>query len=127
MDRNIGALISTNRPPTDAEVQNIQGLLSEAHADLSQLDAQVLHTASVLAYLRARQLQRRREVDSLASVLSPIRRVPPEILSEIFLCCLANGLASKGYLSTDSSEVPLVLGRVSSTWRAITLATPSLW
>ncbi|KAJ6595071.1 hypothetical protein DFH09DRAFT_887300, partial [Mycena vulgaris] len=67
------------------------------------------------------------KITSLKGVLSPIRRIPPEILAEIFLNCRQNSRASEFYSITDPSEAPLLLGRVCSSWRVIAHGTPRLW
>ncbi|KAJ6549610.1 hypothetical protein DFH09DRAFT_880931, partial [Mycena vulgaris] len=58
------------------------------------------------------------------TVLSALRRFPPELMSEIFP---ENSRASKSYSITDPREAPLVLGRVCSLWRTIMHHTPCLW
>ncbi|KAJ6453416.1 hypothetical protein C8R47DRAFT_1204172 [Mycena vitilis] len=53
--------------------------------------------------------------------ISVVSAIPPEILSEIFLCCLP-------FRPTPSqTEAPLLLGRICANWRQIALTTPSLW
>ncbi|KAJ7441326.1 hypothetical protein B0H11DRAFT_2096527 [Mycena galericulata] len=52
----------------------------------------------------------------------PMSRVPPEIISEIFLHCLPFGVDTP-----LPSEAPLLLCQISSQWRDIALSTPGLW
>ncbi|PFH46949.1 hypothetical protein AMATHDRAFT_125205, partial [Amanita thiersii Skay4041] len=52
---------------------------------------------------------------------SPIQRLSPEILAEIFAHCL-NKLHSN-----NIRHCPLLLCRVCSSWRALALHTPRLW
>ncbi|KAJ7832821.1 hypothetical protein B0H13DRAFT_2111857 [Mycena leptocephala] len=52
----------------------------------------------------------------------PILTLPTEITAEIFARCLPNEPAVP---RTDTA--PLLLGRICSTWRTISLATPELW
>ncbi|KAJ7479409.1 hypothetical protein B0H11DRAFT_2027357 [Mycena galericulata] len=52
----------------------------------------------------------------------PMSRVPPEIISEIFLHCLPFEEAEP-----LPSEAPLLLCQISSQWREIALSTPGLW
>lgn len=61
-----------------------------------------------------------------------LRRLPPEILSIIFLYCLNSRwqdpewpLRSSSHPSLDTT--PLLLGRICRRWRAVTLSTPQLW
>ncbi|KAF7326130.1 hypothetical protein MKEN_00464500 [Mycena kentingensis (nom. inval.)] len=52
----------------------------------------------------------------------PIDKIPPEILSKIFVLCLPSSPEPPLL-----SKAPLLLGTVCSRWRAIALATPALW
>jgi hypothetical protein len=56
-------------------------------------------------------------------MLSPARRLLPDILQEIFVRCLPTG----GYSAMSRMDAPLVLGRVCREWRDIAYSTPSLW
>ncbi|KAK0210276.1 hypothetical protein DFS33DRAFT_1378258 [Desarmillaria ectypa] len=62
------------------------------------------------------------------TILSSIRRVPTELLQEIFLYCVGDKpfrdiWPEGGY----ASDAPVVFGRVCSRWRTVSLNTPSLW
>ncbi|PPQ95231.1 hypothetical protein CVT26_014921 [Gymnopilus dilepis] len=59
----------------------------------------------------------------LDSALAPIRRLPPEILSEIFRFCLPN----TRFHRPSPSRAPLLLTQVCCSWRKICISTPSLW
>ncbi|KAK2459427.1 hypothetical protein APHAL10511_008538 [Amanita phalloides] len=54
----------------------------------------------------------------------PIRQLPREILSEVFVECLPDTTEAH-WMSTHSA--PLLLCGVCSSWRALALATPQLW
>ncbi|KAF9267979.1 hypothetical protein L218DRAFT_894330 [Marasmius fiardii PR-910] len=57
------------------------------------------------------------------TILSPIKLLPAEIMSEIFLHCLPNQI----FVRPSPSEAPLLLTQVCRGWKEITLSTPSLW
>ncbi|KAJ7811839.1 hypothetical protein B0H13DRAFT_2472413 [Mycena leptocephala] len=61
--------------------------------------------------------------DPYLALLSPIRTMPVEILQEIFMACLPTRHDS----IMHASHMPLILGRVCSRWRTISLSTPVLW
>ncbi|KAK6972087.1 hypothetical protein R3P38DRAFT_3136537 [Favolaschia claudopus] len=71
--------------------------------------------------------QKRRDlskyVDEHSSLISPMRRLPQDILCEIFLACLH----THRNCAMSASEAPVLLGRVCSAWRTISLTTPRLW
>lgn len=55
-------------------------------------------------------------------LLSPIRRVPVEILQSIFLACLP-----EGFVEADPQAAPLLLCQICKYWRDVALAYPLLW
>lgn len=62
-----------------------------------------------------------------AQMDSALKRMPPEMLAEIFSWTLApatDAIDRERYRSTDS---PWVLTRVNRRWRAVTISNPSLW
>ncbi|KAJ7155787.1 hypothetical protein C8R46DRAFT_433913 [Mycena filopes] len=62
-----------------------------------------------------------------SAIGSPLRRIPPEVLAEIFTWTLplVNTLSERErFSSTDS---PWFLTYVSRSWRATAISTPSLW
>ncbi|KAJ7138073.1 hypothetical protein C8R44DRAFT_661191, partial [Mycena epipterygia] len=59
-----------------------------------------------------------------AAVISPLRRMPPELLGEIFSWTLPSIDEGETMNLTDS---PWVLTHISSRWRAVAHSTPSLW
>ncbi|KAF8214956.1 hypothetical protein K438DRAFT_1435500, partial [Mycena galopus ATCC 62051] len=62
-------------------------------------------------------------IDAHRALLSPIRRVPKDILLEIFFSCLS----SKHNAPIDPHEAPFVLGHFCRHWRSIACSTPMLW
>ena len=65
----------------------------------------------------------------LLEELSPINRLPREVLAEVFVQCLPEiELWPKiEGVSTCQDIAPLLLCSVCSTWRALALSTPRLW
>ncbi|KAH9481742.1 hypothetical protein JR316_0006269 [Psilocybe cubensis] len=64
-----------------------------------------------------------KSIANLRSLLSPIRRLPPEILTEIFEYCLP----SDKFIRASPYEAPLLLTHVCSAWRNACIANPLLW
>jgi hypothetical protein len=58
------------------------------------------------------------------STLAPVRRCPPELLSEIFLYCLPNSRERK---PRRVDNAPLLLGQICSHWRRVAISTARLW
>ncbi|KAJ7302990.1 hypothetical protein DFH08DRAFT_794142, partial [Mycena albidolilacea] len=120
------ALLNSNEPPEDSESTFVQLVISETDARLACLDNEISklreklrpfeeERASLLSY-RARN----------KAILSPLRRMPPETMGEIFSWTLPSVRQSweqPNYMAGS----PWVLSYTSSRWRAISLSTPPLW
>ncbi|KAF7330809.1 F-box domain-containing protein [Mycena venus] len=55
--------------------------------------------------------------------MSPIRRLPFDIIEGIFAACLP----THRNCVMSAQEAPVILGRICSSWRNISLSTPRLW
>ncbi|KAF8143368.1 hypothetical protein K438DRAFT_1633725, partial [Mycena galopus ATCC 62051] len=62
-------------------------------------------------------------VDAHRALISPIRRLPSVILQEIFVACLS----THWNCVMSSSSFPVLLGRICSLWRTLSLSAPRLW
>ncbi|KAJ7845081.1 hypothetical protein B0H13DRAFT_123634 [Mycena leptocephala] len=62
-----------------------------------------------------------------AAILSPLRRMPPEILSEIFMLTLPSDRAVVERGKIDLRDSPWMLTRICGRWRTVALASSSLW
>lgn len=70
-------------------------------------------------------ISRRAEVH-YGSILSPISKLPTELLTDIFFrCCDDNELTR--WINHPSLPPALVLGTICAYWREIMLSTPELW
>ncbi|KAE9401000.1 hypothetical protein BT96DRAFT_919129 [Gymnopus androsaceus JB14] len=77
-------------------------------------------------WLESSDTQRLLERDSIRNILSPIRRAPAEILSEILeLSCLPeSGIFTASY---DIIRHASVISRVCVAWRKAAYSTPRIW
>ncbi|KAJ6561605.1 hypothetical protein B0H19DRAFT_1142190 [Mycena capillaripes] len=70
------------------------------------------------------QCERLREsIDAHQALVSLARRLPEDVIREIFLACLPRS----GNPVMSAREAPLLLGQVCARWRKILLRTPQLW
>ncbi|KAJ7354484.1 hypothetical protein DFH08DRAFT_1077185 [Mycena albidolilacea] len=100
--------LGTNYIPPDGEVLEIQSLLVEPKA-ISELNEE---RSSVADY-----------VDAHRALISPVRRLPLDMLQEIFVACLP----THRNCVMSASEAPVLLGRICSSWRTVSLSTARLW
>jgi hypothetical protein len=62
-------------------------------------------------------------VDAHEALVSPVRRLPLDILQQVFIACLP----THRNCVMSASEALVLLGRICSSWRAISLSIPQLW
>ncbi|KAJ7262683.1 hypothetical protein B0H12DRAFT_960568, partial [Mycena haematopus] len=109
--------LDTNRPPTDSEILCILNTIDEKRARKTRLEDRIAAVQSLLEELRAEHDNMEAEIRTHEGTLSPLRRMPTELLSLIFVFA---------YCSTYW-EAPWTASQVCHRWRAITLAQPSFW
>ncbi|KAF8953745.1 hypothetical protein BDZ97DRAFT_1870859 [Flammula alnicola] len=106
----------TNYIPTDDEIAEINALLVEKSAVLSQIETELRRIQHMHEGLS-------REIEDHRALISPARRLPADVLREIFMHCLPTG--HNAIMSKD--EFPILLTRVCHRWRTIAFSTPRLW
>ncbi|KAK7048061.1 hypothetical protein R3P38DRAFT_3307022 [Favolaschia claudopus] len=115
--------LNTNYVPSDAEIPEIRSSLVGPEAELVRLEAEIELTENVLKQLKARRTSLKEPIDAHKALISPVRRLPEDILEEIFSSCLP----SNHNALMDSAEAPLLLGRICRVWRRVAYSTPRLW
>lgn len=118
-------LLNSNEPPEETELNFVHSTISASDARLSSLENQI-------STLRDQLQQLETEHNALLSyraqnhaILTPIRRIPPEVLGEIFSWTLPSVQARDGRVQMTDS--PWVLTHTSRYWRKVCISTPSLW
>ncbi|KAJ7649066.1 hypothetical protein DFH06DRAFT_996807, partial [Mycena polygramma] len=120
---SLARLIESNAAPSGIESQLTMGYIGELETQVASLD-------EAMASISRRRTELLQSVEAHKVVLSPIRRVPPEILGEIFSFIVHatfyfNDINRVKLLA--SRHAPWLLARVCRHWSAVALATPSLW
>ncbi|KAJ7645953.1 hypothetical protein DFH06DRAFT_580505 [Mycena polygramma] len=87
-------------------------------AHIEELSSAIDVQKEVLKNLNAKRIDAWRSLNALRD---PISRLPLELSSEIFVCCLPD---SPG---PDSGSAPTLLLGVCHRWSSIAISTPSLW
>ncbi|KAF5341860.1 hypothetical protein D9611_001122 [Ephemerocybe angulata] len=98
--------------------------------DLAHLDSYLTNQLSTLTALDAEidsLTQKRKElnesIDAHKRLRSPIRRLPKELLLEIFVLCLP----ARHQPVLAEWKAPLLLTRVCKSWRTLVMSAPVLW
>lgn len=101
----------------------IRDLLASPLRQLSEIDKVIKRFEENLKGLKEKRNEIHNHIQTYQTVLSPARRLPPDILREIFLFCLTTERNS----ILSASEAPMLLTRVCSAWRALAFSFPRLW
>ncbi|KAF7970720.1 hypothetical protein HWV62_23210 [Athelia sp. TMB] len=123
MGTDFTQMLKVNYAPTATERLHIQAVVSAKQAHLAQIENEIDRLLSLLdPLLRARDLAQK-SLSEHTSLLSPARRVPPEIWSDIFTRCLPDA----AHVTIDYAHAPLLFMQICRHWRSIALSTPRLW
>lgn len=111
----------TNYVPSDAELGEINLIITEAESKLSKLVEEIAKQPSKSFFEKRDALQE--FINSHRALTSPIRRLPFDIIRNIFLLCRP--------IETDrimkATDAPVLITHVCSHWRSVALTVPHLW
>ncbi|PBK66731.1 hypothetical protein ARMSODRAFT_1086548 [Armillaria solidipes] len=126
-----------NEAPVGEERAELEAVVREGERYLALLQQRISLTQNTLESLLKEQNRAAKHISDSKLVLNPVRRLPPEILSHIFLSCLLpdSELLQSSDTDVDTSLIdslnitnsPWNLSYVSSQWRKAVLTTPRLW
>ncbi|THU83260.1 hypothetical protein K435DRAFT_561145, partial [Dendrothele bispora CBS 962.96] len=115
---------------TEEETVRVNQLLRDAESDFASYDAEIAQLEAAISVLRHKRKCLQDYVAKHRSLLAPIRRLPPEILSLIFLIhCRRSPNRLFFQVGTPSSHdsSSIFLSQVSIGWWRIALESPRLW
>jgi F-box-like len=115
--------VNTNYIPSMAERQEIAEYVTTVNEELSELNTKITEMRTALMQVTRTRDRLQTAVNQHQALISPLRRLPPELLQVIFVWCLP----SHRNAVMHASEAPVLLGRVCSEWRQISLSTPEVW
>lgn len=123
MDSPFTFRLESNYAATDSESLEIQSLLELPTSRLEELSTQLQELDEQSTQIRTEQSALLLFISKHRALISLIRKLPVDILQEIFIACLPsahNPVMSKW-------EPPILLTQICSSWRNIAHATPQLW
>ncbi|KAF7357960.1 hypothetical protein MVEN_00842700 [Mycena venus] len=109
-------LFNTNCVPSHEEIEDIRVDLLSRSQELARIDERIRK-------LVVEHDKIQKYIDAYRALISHPRRLPPDIVREIFIAYLPTTV----HAVMSAQEAPLVLCRICSTWRTIALSTPRLW
>ncbi|KAJ7441969.1 hypothetical protein B0H11DRAFT_2292257 [Mycena galericulata] len=116
-------ILYTNAVPSDADCQRIHDLLVGPQKEAAALAQEVVRVQSLLDELITKRDQLNAFIDAHLALVSPVRRLPDDVVREIFVAALPSD--RNAIMSED--EAPLLLSHISQGWRNLALSTPRLW
>ena len=118
----VPALLDNNVAPTETEINQVRHAMTLAKERLAAVAMAVdSDTTSCSSWPKSSRGHLHSFIQAHESVLAPVRRLPYELLAQIFDSYMENGLSSQ-YTSP-----PWILGHICKSWRVAALSTPSLW
>ncbi|KAJ3859712.1 hypothetical protein EV359DRAFT_86111 [Lentinula novae-zelandiae] len=110
-------ILNTNHLPSHAQRKEIETFLSEPQQELSRLETEISRVQVILDDLQSQRAEVKSYVETHRGLLAPIRRLPVEVLTEIFVLCLS----TERYPVRSLREAPLLLTMICRHWREVTL------
>ncbi|KAJ7174187.1 hypothetical protein C8R43DRAFT_1102646 [Mycena crocata] len=116
--RNFTHLLKSNELPFGFEISAIRQVISDGQEFVNALEAQIqdVQDVNVLAGLIQKRNETADSVRLHRAAVSPLRRVPPELICEIL------ALSTEG-----NSSPPWHLGHISRFWRQAAISFGHLW
>ncbi|KAF9027724.1 hypothetical protein BDZ89DRAFT_1039343 [Hymenopellis radicata] len=128
-------LLSVNTPPLDAEAAILLQIVQKSSADIESLQLLIIKAQETLSALMGLQETASRRIADAKRILHPMRSLPQDILTEIFLCCTPSvnhhevdwSWHGTNFDSLCPLNHPWNISHVSHRWREISLSLPRLW
>ncbi len=117
-------LLGTNHAVTSKrEMQQLRSILSELIPGLTPYQEKMNHAAAAFNKAHRQHSKLAQIINKHLALMAPIRRIPVDVIREIFLNCLPQ----EHNAIMDYAVCPLVLTHVCSSWRRIALDSTALW
>ncbi|KAK7031754.1 F-box domain-containing protein [Favolaschia claudopus] len=120
-------LWTTNEAPQSSEITFLKSVISKADARLAWIDQELSKLRDTVMQLEEERASLSDALERNKAVLAPHRRLPTEILDEIFRWTLPSLEEQIRFEEFDIEESPWILTHVCVRWRAISCSRPWLW
>ncbi|KAJ7755450.1 hypothetical protein B0H16DRAFT_1540467, partial [Mycena metata] len=115
--------ICTNDLPPDSAIVGTRREIAVAETGIAHVEEKMADLERVIDQLRLRRQGLRVFIADHCRVIAPIRRLPMELLSEIFSHCVERD----AYKWDPTTNVEWILVQVSRAWRAVSISMPQIW
>ncbi|KAJ7755561.1 hypothetical protein B0H16DRAFT_1458635 [Mycena metata] len=123
MDTPFKAILHTNTVPSDGDCQRIRELLAGPRREAAKLTEEIERLHALIKELTEKRDNLNEFIDPHLALISPIRRLPHDVVAEIFAACLPPDRNAV----IQGTESPLLLCHICQAWRTLALSTPRLW
>ncbi|KIK66631.1 hypothetical protein GYMLUDRAFT_111336, partial [Collybiopsis luxurians FD-317 M1] len=117
------SLLDTNHVPSPTELVEMGSFLAVPQRELSNLESEISQLQERLKVLSFKRDRAKAYINAHRALMSAIRRLPTEILIEIFVHCLP----TDSYPVRSLKEAPLLLTTVCRSWRNVAIGSAHLW
>src|ERR1700734_329019 len=122
----IPELFLSTRALSPSENDFANETLLDAKSRLLHLDIKLTRAQKTMAELQDQRTSLQRHIVRYLWLLSPVRRLPLEILWEIFMFCVPDD-TELSWTVRGHSQAVMVPSQVCSVWRTAALSSPRLW
>ncbi|KAF8987838.1 hypothetical protein BDZ89DRAFT_913440, partial [Hymenopellis radicata] len=116
--------LATNDPPSDSQDKEFRQIRIDGTKHLADLDETIGEMQQALEGLMIERAALAWKVKNCRLVLNPVRRLPVEILSKIFLFACARSTKNPSHFYIIP---PTFLTSVCRSWNHIAATFPQLW
>ncbi|KAJ7147719.1 hypothetical protein C8R43DRAFT_1010485, partial [Mycena crocata] len=105
----------------------LRSAVPQTDAMLALLGAEISQLRDLLSGLEAEHASLSRYLAQNCTILSPLQRMPPEVLGEIFSGTLSPASDAREHQKFQITDSPWILTHINRRWRVIAISNPSLW
>ncbi|KAJ2935681.1 hypothetical protein H1R20_g1413, partial [Candolleomyces eurysporus] len=125
MDSPFSEYLDSGYSPSDTEIPLIKALIQQKLNVIDSIDKEINDLEDSLAALKARRKANKIFIRKHQALVAPIKRLPPDILSTVFLACLPAIECPEAAMTPNHPAV--VISQVCRHWRQLAFDTPLLW
>ncbi|KAF9042090.1 hypothetical protein BJ165DRAFT_249091 [Panaeolus papilionaceus] len=125
-------LLTSNAPPSPADIQLVKDYktgiikqLSESKRKEDDIQSKILELQLELTKVKNSRQPLKKQDHACDIILSPFRRLPDDVIHEVFQHCPIYSNANEQH--TSGKHFPSTLSQVCRRWRKLTHGTSSLW
>lgn len=114
--------------PDELERAVYSKLLDDTQTEMYHCQSELRRLRDLTGTLEAQEKLLKAHMAGIRSIMSPIQKLPQEILDEIFkyICC--SGDTNPNWISRDEKHLPTItISRVCIRWYNLVMSTPALW